>query len=205
MLTSVSSTNLKLTWSDSDEELEFESFQGLWPEAFYLHLSSQSNRLIEFSDGVIEVLPMPTNKHQSILALLYELFVAVVRPLGGKVLFSALRMQVRPGKFREPDLLVLLNKDDPRKQEAYWLGADLVLEVVSPDDPERDTVVKRSDYAEGGIPEYWIVNPIDETITVLILDGNSYREHGRFQRGAMATSCLLPELHIALDEVFAAE
>ncbi|RRR68991.1 MAG: Uma2 family endonuclease [Candidatus Viridilinea halotolerans] len=205
MLTSVAPAKLKLTWTDSGEELDGEAFQGLWSDAFYLHLSNQSTRLIEFSDGVLEVLPMPTNRHQSMLALLYELFVALVRPLGGKVLFSALRMRIRPGKFREPDLLLLLDKHDARKQEAYWLGADLVLEVVSPDDPERDTVVKRGDYAEGGIPEYWIVNPLDESITVLTLDGSAYREHGRFLRGTTATSLLLPELRVAVDAVFDAE
>jgi hypothetical protein len=30
--------------------------------------------------------------------------------------------------------------NDPRRQNQYWLGADLVVEIVSPDDPERDTV-----------------------------------------------------------------
>lgn len=68
---------------------------------------------------------MPTRRQQVILALLYELFVAAIRPLGGKVLFAPLRLQVRLGKFREPDLLVLCNADDPRSQDAFWLGADL--------------------------------------------------------------------------------
>ncbi|RRR68992.1 MAG: Uma2 family endonuclease [Candidatus Viridilinea halotolerans] len=177
--------------------------QGLCSEARYLQLSNQSTRLIEFTDGLVEVLPMPTRTHQRIIALFYALLLGVMQPRGGEVLFAALRMRVRPGKFREPDLLLLLDKHDPRNQENYWLGADLVVEVVSPDDPERDTVVKRSDYAEGGIPEYWIVNPLDESITVLTLEGNAYREHGRFLRGTTATSLLLPELRVAVDAVFA--
>ncbi|PDW02000.1 Uma2 family endonuclease [Candidatus Viridilinea mediisalina] len=174
-------------------------------EASYLHLSNQSNRLVEFTDGIIEVLPMPTRTHQRIIAFFYALLLGIIKPRGGEVLFAALRMQIRPGKFREPDLLLLLDKHDPRNQENYWLGADLVLEVVSPDNPERDTVVKRHDYAEGGIPEYWIVNPIDESITVLSLDGSGYREHGHFLRGSSATSPLLPELQVAVDAVFDVE
>jgi Uma2 family endonuclease len=118
------------------------------------------------------------------------------------VLFAPLRLQIRPDKFREPDLLLLLDRDDPRNQDAFWLGADLVLEIVNPDDPERDTVVKRADYAEAGIPEYWIVNPLDETVTVLALDGEAYVEHGVSARGQLAASRLIPALNVAVDAVF---
>ena len=67
-------------------------------------------------------------------------------------MFSALRMRIREGKFREPDLLLLRNRSDSRCQDRYWLGADLVVEVVSPDDPDRDLVEKRADYAEARSP-----------------------------------------------------
>ena len=109
---------------------------------------------------------------------------------------------MRPGKFREPDILMLLDAADPRYQDAYWLGADLVVEVVSPDRPERDTEEKVLDYAEAGIPEYWIVNPLDATITVLVLDGPAYSRHGLFRRGERATSRLLPGFSVSVDEVF---
>jgi hypothetical protein len=72
---------------------------------------------------------------------------------------------------------------DPRRQNAYWTGADLVIEVVSPDDPQRDLVTKRSEYAQAGIPEYWIVDPQTETITVLRLEDARYVEHGVFRPG----------------------
>ena len=75
-------------------------------------------------------------------------------------------------------------------------------EIVSPDDPERDLRVKRADYAEAGIPEYWIVNPADETITVLKLDGDAYAEHGTFRRGESATSALLAGFAVRVDAVF---
>lgn len=193
---------IRLVWPRSGAELDLAAIQGLWTTEMYLKLTDQTNHLIEFTDGVIEVLPMPTRKHQRILAFLYELLLAVVRPLGGEVLFAALRLRVRPGKFREPDLLLLRDRADPRNQEAYWLGADLVVEIVSPDDPERDTVVKRTDYAEAGIPEYWIVNPLNETITVLTLQDDSYVEHGIFERGAVASSVLLSGFTVDVDALF---
>ena len=183
-------------------DLDMLPLQGLWTEEQYLVLSNQTNHLIEFTDGTLEVLPMPTRSHQVILLLLYNLFRAIIGRNGGEILVAPLRLRVRPGKFREPDILMLLDAADPRNQDAYWLGADLVVEVVSPDHSERDTEEKPRDYPEAGIPEYWIVNPLDATITVLVLDGQAYRRHGLFRRGERATSELLPSLSVSVDEVF---
>jgi Uma2 family endonuclease len=202
MAIDVQQSTLRMLWEQHELILDLGALQGLWTEAQYLKLTDQTNRLIEFADGYVEVLPMPTRQHQVILAFLYELFVAFIRPRSGKVLFAPLRVQVRPSKFREPDLLLLLDANDPRNQNAFWLGADLVVEIVSPDDPERDTKLKRADYAEAGIPEYWIVNPTDETITVLRLDGDTYGEHGTFRRGETAASVLLAGFAVRADDVF---
>ncbi|HMA35503.1 MAG TPA: Uma2 family endonuclease [Chloroflexia bacterium] len=171
-------------------------------DAQYLRLSEQTNRLIEFTDGVLEVLPRPTSKHQRILLWFYRTLFALVEPAGGIVLVAALPVQIRPGQYREPDVLLLLDRTDPRYQESFWLGADLVIEVVSPRDRKRDTRTKRGDYAVARIPEYWIVNPLDETITVLTLRGPAYGEHGVFRRGTTATSVLLPGWAVRVDDVF---
>jgi len=160
--------------------------------------------LIEFTDGVIELLPMPTRQHQKISAYLYRTFFAIAEALGGIVLYAPLRLQVRPGKFREPDLCLLLDEQDPRNENAFWLSADLVIEIVSPDKPARDTEEKPIDYAEGDIPEYSIVNPIDQTITVLTLLDDEYVAHGIFRRGEQVTSALLPSLAQNVDAVFKA-
>ena len=86
--------------------------------------------------------------------------------------------------------------------DRYWLGADLVVEVVSPNDPDRDLIEKRADYAEGGIPEYWIVDPRGETITVLALAGETYVERGVFGRGGTAASLLLDGFAADVSAVF---
>jgi Uma2 family endonuclease len=182
--------------------LELLPEQGQLGEEAYLWLTDRANRLIEFTDGYIEVLPMPTDEHQGILFLLSRRFFDYLDPRGGLVRFAPLRIRLRRGKFREPDLLLLLDRDDPRRENRYWHGADLVLEIVSPDEPERDLVIKREEYAELGIPEYWIVNPLNRTITVLALDGAAYREHGVFAPGTRATSVLLAGFSISVGEVF---
>jgi Uma2 family endonuclease len=205
MTTDVSAPILRMVWPDTMSEIDLEPLQGLWTETQYLTLSDQTNHLIEFTDGVVEVLPMPSENHQAILEFLFLALHAFIETVGGKVRFAPLRLQIRPDKYREPDILLVRAANDPRRQNRYWLGADLVLEVVSPDDPARDTVTKRADYAEAGIPEYWIVNLLDATITVLTLAGDAYAEHGRFSRGATATSTLLEGFTVSVDAVFAAE
>ena len=162
--------------------------QGDWTDEEYLWLTDRCRRLMEFTDGYVEELPMPTSSHQAILAFLYRLFHGYLEPRGGIAMFAALRLRLREGKFREPDLLVLRNRDDERYQDRYWLGADLVAEVVSPDRPARDLVEKRVDYAEAGIPEYWIVDPRDETVSILKLADGAFVEHGVFTRGDVGES-----------------
>ncbi len=202
MTTATRADTLKITREADGLEVDLLPLQGLWTEAQYLKLTDQTNHLIEFTDGVIEVMPMPTDKHQVILEFIFLTLRAFVSVLGGKVLFAPLRVQVRPGKYREPDILLVRDANDPRRQNAFWLGADLVVEIVSPDKPERDTEEKPVDYAEAGIPEYWIVNPLDETITVLTLQGDHYVARGVSRRGERATSALLEAFGVSVDEVF---
>ncbi|KPV53553.1 hypothetical protein SE17_09010 [Kouleothrix aurantiaca] len=199
MTIAIDAPTMHLKLAGDNTLIDLSTLQGLWSDAQYLRLTGQTNRLLEFTDGVIEVLPMPTRSHQAISRWLFLALLAFVQRVGGTVFYAPLRMQVRPGKFREPDLLVLRDENDPRSQEAFWLGADLVIEIVSPDDPERDTVEKVADYAEAGIPEYWIVNPLDETITVLRLDSAQYATHGVFGRGAQAQSALLAGFDVSVD------
>ena len=179
--------------------------QGDWSESGYLWLTDRTRHLVEYAAGEIEALPMPTAGHQWIVFFLGRRFFDWLSPQGGIALLAPLRVRLGDRKFREPDLLALLDRHDPRYGERYWHGADLILEVVSPDDPARDLVTKRREYAEAGIPEYWIVNPLDRTITVLALpDGaDRYAAHGVFVAGMVATSALLPGFAVVVDEVFA--
>jgi Uma2 family endonuclease len=179
--------------------------QGAWSEQDYLWLTNHTNRLVEFADGYIEVLPMPADEHQAILGYLYRVFYALIETMHGRLRFAPLRLRLPTGKYREPDLLLLRSPDDPRWRNEGWEGADLVVEIVSPDDPDRDFVTKRREYAQTGIPEYWIVDPQGETITVLRLEDTVYVEHGVFGRGAAATSFLFPDFQVSVDAVLDAE
>jgi Uma2 family endonuclease len=108
------------------------------------------------------------------------------------VAFSPIRLRIREGKFREPDLVFSRHADDPRLGSRDDDGADMVVEVVSPDGVARDFVDKRLDYAEDRIREYWIIDPRTETVTVLRLADDEYTQAGVYGRGMIASSALLP-------------
>lgn len=178
--------------------------QGTWAEEEYLLLPG--NRLVEFSYGIVEVLSMPSPAHQMVVLLLYRLLFDFVQNIkAGRVLIAPTRVKLWSGKFREPDLIFMSRHNRYRMHQQYWDGADLVMEVVSPDDPTRDLETKRREYAQAGIPEYWLVNPLDETITVFRLpeDALVYAIHGVYDRSSVAESALLPGFTVDVDACFA--
>ncbi len=178
--------------------------QGDWSEADYLALDT--NHLVEFSQGRVEFLPMPTLSHQLIALFLYkalDAFVSAGRL--GRVLVAAYKVKLWEGKYREPDVIFVKAEHLPRMGEQFSLGADLVIEVVSDQGRPRDLEIKRQEYAQAGIPEYWIVDPQLEQITVLVLEGSAYTVHGEYPRGAEATSRLLPGFKVSVTEALSVQ
>lgn len=181
-------------------------WQGDWSEEEYLALTRRTNRLIELNDGCLELLPMSTLFHQLLVEFLYLALKAWVEPRKlGKVLFAPLPLRMGIGKFRDADVL-LFRPEHVASPHQRLTGADLAVEIVSPGETsrERDLVTKRAEYARAGIAEYWIVDPEQQRITVLVLDGTAYREHGSFAPGQRASSVLLPGFEVAVADVFAA-
>jgi len=172
--------------------------QGYWTEAGYLAL--RTNRLVEFDNGLIEVLPVPTRTHQDIVRFLFKLLDAFVGT-NGRVYFAPYRLRVPGGKYREPDVLWLTPGQLAESEEEFTAAAEFVIEVVSPDDPNRDYVTKRADYAAANVPEYWVVDAAAALVVVLRLEAGAYVEHGRFGRGERATSHRLPGFGVAVDDI----
>ena len=176
--------------------------QGQWSEADYLELDGGC--LIEFTDGNIEVLPIPTPTHQRIVFWLQAQLYQFVRSRGlGEVVAAPMPVRIGSGKFREPDLAFLSVDHADWEADQCWEGADLVVEIVSESDPKRDLVVKRTEYARAGIAEYWIIQPRESVVSVLKLSGRSYQER-RFTLGEIATSQRLAGFEVAVSELFAA-
>ena len=169
--------------------------QGSWSEEDFLKF--HTNRMAELVDGRLEILPMPTLKHQRILRWLLGMFEAAA-PGGSITLFAPLPTRLFPGTIREPDLLYIAPENAPGPDVDYPTHIDLALEIVSlgKDARQRDYEDKRIDYARAGISEYWIVDPLENQVTVLVLQDSIYLEHGVFRMGDVASGLLLPGLSI---------
>jgi Uma2 family endonuclease len=189
------------TW----EVAHFFPLQGDWTEGQYLALPTPHR--FELVDGRLESLPMSSLFHALIAEYVYEqLKEYLKRNPVGKVVPSAIFVRLWHRQIRLPDLTFLFNarlKADRKKAQD---GADLVVEVVSGDDQDRqrDLIEKPIVYAKAGISEYWIVDPETRTITVLTLDGATYREAGKYVDAQTAASILLPGFVVDVTEAFAA-
>jgi Uma2 family endonuclease len=195
--------------SDSDYAWEVATLfpeQGSWTEEAYLDLTDGTNRLIELADGTLEFLPMPTELHQALVGFLYHALLNFVNSRDlGIVPFPPLRVRVRSRKFREPDVLFLRKENSHLRTNRFWNGADLVMEIVSPDpkDRQRDYEQKLTEYAEAGIAEYWIIDAEKRIVTIHRLDDRKYVVHGQFKPTTQATSVLLPGFSIDVTALFA--
>lgn len=181
--------------------------QGSWSLEEYMQLSERSNQLVEFTAGRIEVLEMPTIEHQLIVAFLLQALQAASKNGElGMTLMAPHQTTILPDVIREPDIVFKLRENLPGPDEDYFTGADLVIEVVSSDknSRKRDYETKVADYAEAKIPEYWIVDPQEQKITVLWLEGAKFTEHIVAVPGDQATSQLLNGFSVDVAAVFAA-
>jgi Uma2 family endonuclease len=177
--------------------------QGHWTEADYLGLST--NHLVEFSSGVLEVPEMPTDRHQAIVAFFFSRLLSFVSARGlGTVRFAPLPVRLWPGKFREPDVVFMLTSHADRIRDAYWGVPDLVMEVASPGTRRVDSVIKLKEYGEAQIPEYWLVDPEAETVTLYVLTGSGFEQRFVGHPGASVASALLPSFEIAVGEALTA-
>ncbi|MBF2086556.1 Uma2 family endonuclease [Thermoleptolyngbya sp. C42_A2020_037] len=118
-------------------------------------------------------------------------------------------LQPKDAANRYPDLVVLRPEHLELTQRRLTITLEmppprLVVEVLSPGktNRDRDDVRKRAQYAAVGIPEYWLIDPIAQTVTVLSLEGSAYREVGTFGTGEAIASIEFPDLAIAVDRLW---
>lgn len=115
-----------------------------------------------------------------------DLFVWMLRLIGdiaevyelGKVYGSRVAFRLEESHGPEPDIAFVRTDRLHLVEKGFVAGApDLALEIVSPDSVERDYVLKREQYRQAGVPEYWIVDEMQECVTLLQRNAaGAYRE-----------------------------
>ena len=96
----------------------------------------------------------------------------------GKVYTSRVACRLSETQAPEPDLVFVRTERQHIIERGCINGApDMVMEIVSPDSIDRDYKMKRRQYQQAGIPEYWIIDEIEKRVTLLRSEGGPrYRE-----------------------------
>lgn len=148
-------------------------------EDYLTHDDDTDNRY-ELVDGQLVLMNPPKGLHLLIADLLDMHFKAEIQR--SKQPWRSLREAgVRTGanKSRLTDLCIVTTEQirEVINQSAVFQSPPLlIVEIVSPDSIKRDYRYKRSEYAALEVPEYWIVDPLEAKVTVLLLEEGLYEE-----------------------------
>ncbi len=137
---------------------------------------ADEDTLAEWVDGEVVMYSPASKRHQDIAGFLESVLRSFVevRQLG-IVLSAPFQMRLEDSG-REPDLLFVAADHLDRLKENYLDGpADLVVEIVSPESVGRDRGDKFYEYARGGVPEYWLIDPEMEWAEFYQLEKGRYR------------------------------
>ena len=140
----------------------------------YLTYEDETNNCYELVDGRLEAMNPPSFRHMLIAKLIERAFDREISRL--KLPWLCLKeSEIRTGwrKSRLTDIAVIKAEDIQEfidQSAVCQIPPLLAVEIVSPESIKRDYRYKRSEYAALEIPEYWIVDPQENKVTVLLLD-----------------------------------
>jgi len=110
--------------------------------------------------GEVVMTSPASNEHQDISGFLESILRSFVETHRLGVVRSAPFQMKLEHSGREPDLLFVATAHLDRLKETHLDGpGDLVVEIVSPESIGRDRGTKFVEYAQGGVPEYWLLDP----------------------------------------------
>ena len=176
----------------------------------YLNYDDGTDSRYELVNGELITMPPESDLNNQIASFLFAYFLQSGVPhyrlrIGTQIAVSGSRATAR-----QPDLIIL-----SEEAAASLVGANqamithempppsLVVEVVSPKQEDRDYRYKRTEYAGRHIPEYWIIDPIAEKVTILEWVDGLYEERV-FQGDQAIVSSLFPDLNLITATVLAA-
>jgi Uma2 family endonuclease len=175
--------------------------------AGYLAYDDGTDNVYELEDGELILMNPPIGLHAIILTLLSNVLLNEINRLQRPWIplqLVGVRTAIR--RSRLPDLCIV-----PLEQMQAYLnisavlesGVLLAVEVVSPDSIKRDYRFKRAEYASFGIPEYWIIDPAEQKITLLLLVEGLYEET-LYQGDDLIQSPTFPELTLTVNQILQA-
>ncbi len=174
----------------------------------------QDGQIYEILGGQLVVWNAPATNHSLVVAELTH-FLMTVQDAGYGYVFPgphavAFDYAVHGDQSRDvthPDLyFIKLEREDRAAYRVFEGVPDLVIEVLSPSNAERDLVEKLDIHRRNGVPHYWIVNPRDRTIDQYTLLGPQYTagQYGKpvtLREGDILTCPLFPSISVPLSRI----
>ncbi len=163
-------------------------------------------RKMELDEGVLYIMPRPRRGHgflQFRLGRHVDDYIdGFDEPPAELMMDFTVALSLEERILLAPDLCLVLRNNPVVVNDRRVEGApDIVVEILS-SDRNRDLVRKRRLYAEGGVQEYWIFDPRNDTATLLELNAGEYVERAVLTAEDTLTTPLLPGLAIPLADVF---
>lgn len=151
----------------TSQELVLRSLSDDWDYARWETLGDDGNRY-EVIDGVLYMTTAPSFFHQWIIQRLLEATGLPFQQQGlGYYIVSPIGLLMPGCDPVQPDFMLIRRENASIIHDRRVRGVpDLIVEVLSPSNPEQDTDVKRGAYARAGVPEYWIVRPATRDVLV---------------------------------------
>ncbi|MBE9065919.1 Uma2 family endonuclease [Leptolyngbya cf. ectocarpi LEGE 11479] len=181
--------------------------------ADYLAYDDGTNTRYELIDGELIPMGLGTGKHGAIIEFLNDQFRDEIRKQQLSWTSKSMMIGVRSPRGRRwdtsriPDITVLplaqweAMADREAVIDLNELPPLLVVEVVSPSTKADDYRSKRSEYSLLEIPEYWIVDPLDEVVTLCTLQHRFY-DSIEFRGSEGLNSPTFPDLSLTAIEIF---
>ena len=168
----------------------------------YLH--TPDDRRYELVDGDLILTPAPRRDHQTAQGNLGTALLTFVRDRQlGVVYFAPRDVVLSDHDVVQPDLMFISNQRlHIDTENEVWGAPDLVVEVLSPSTSDRDRTYKRALYARHGVKEYWMVDPDEMSVVVLLLADHGYELSASYGIGDALTAPTLPGFSISLDQIF---
>jgi Uma2 family endonuclease len=177
----------------------------------YLNYDDGTNKRYELVNEKLVEMPPASFLHSDIIDFIADCFKAIAKEYKLDVKVKTGDVGVRTGmnSSRIPDISVVegsvwrsMSRDASAVIQDSLL---LAVEVVSTGSEQisRDYIEKLAEYQEIGISEYWIVDPIEQKITVMILNNGSYSKR-IFTSSEAIYSVTFPQLRVTVSEILAA-
>ena len=168
------------------------------------YLNIDGDERYELIDGELIMVGAPNEAHQTAsVFLVSRMFMFADDRELGKVLHAPFDVILSDTDVVQPDILFVSNERAHIRTPANIRGApDLVVEILSPSSASRDWSDKLNLYSKHGVKEYWIVDPANRVVWLMLLRGGALEIAGRYGMGDTVSSTVLAGFSVKVDDIF---